>query len=82
MKQQDIAVVIVIVFFAGIFSFFISNKFFSTNNNLQEGEVVQAISSEFTIPESKYFNSDSINPTVKIEISPNNNKEPFTNEDQ
>lgn len=79
MKQQDIAVVIIIVFFAGIFSFVITNKFVAPSNKKLEAQVVEPITSEFTVPDSKVFNSEAINPTKLIEIAPNANNQPFAN---
>ena len=77
MKQQDIAIVIIIVFFAGIFSFFLSNQFLSGDNEKQTAEVVAPIYPDFVTPSNKYFNDKSINPTRTIEIAPTNNKKPF-----
>ena len=76
MKQQDIAVVIIIVFFAGIFSFFISSKLIKTN--VKTAEVVTPIVSDFPLPDKKIFNSDAVNPTVRIEIAPGDNNQPFS----
>lgn len=80
MKQQDIAVIIIIVFFAGIFSFILSNKFFSPANDKREAETVSAITADFIIPDDKYFNDRSINPTRTIEIGDTNNPNPFEDE--
>lgn len=77
MKQQDIAILIVVVFFAGILSFVVSGKFINSDNKQRTAEVVSAITSEFPLPDSAIFNSDAINPTVRIEIAPNSNNQPF-----
>jgi hypothetical protein len=78
MKQKDIILIIVIVFISGVFSYLVSNMLFgSTEQRQQEVEVVEAITSEFTQPDSKYFNAQSINPTQLIEIGDNQNTAPF-----
>jgi hypothetical protein len=79
MKQQDIAILIIIVFFASIFSFVVSNKYISPSDEKLSAETVSAIVPEFSIPDKTVFNSDAINPTVRIEIAPITNPQPFTN---
>ena len=80
MKQQDVAILIIIVFVTGIFAFFISGKFISPSDKKEKAEVVVAITDEFNAPSADVFNSTAINPTVRIEIAPNNNAQPFSNE--
>ena len=82
MKQQDLAVIMVIVFMAGIFSFFLTSKFITPSNSKLSAEVVSAIESDFPEPSDTVFNSTAINPTVNITINPNANNQPFTNQDQ
>lgn len=82
MKQQDIAVVIIIVFVAGMASFFLANKFFSPSTARRSAETVTAIDPTFTVPDKKYFSADSINPTLRIEIAPGDNKNPFQDQEQ
>lgn len=79
MKQKDIALIIVIVFISGMFSFLISRFVVNTDNKKQEVEVVEPITAEFTQPSSKYFNDDSTNPTQVIQIGENQNESPFDN---
>jgi hypothetical protein len=81
MKQQDIAIVIIVVFFAGIFSFFLSTKFIVGGNEKLNAETVAPVTSEFSVPDKKVFNEKAINPTVKIEIKPGENNQPFANEE-
>ncbi len=78
MKQQDAAVVIAIVFLAGIFSFFISATFITPSDKKLTTEVVSPITTDFQLPSSEVFNTEAINPTVRIEIAPTNNNQPFT----
>lgn len=77
MKQKDIALVIVIVFVSGVFSFFVSNTFISPPEHNQEAAVVEPITDEFVEPDNKYFNDKSINPTQIIRIDSNQNNNPF-----
>lgn len=81
MKQQDIAVIIIIVFIAGIGSYFVSSKFITPSTDKESVEVVQPIVSEFTPPDSTVFNTEAINPTVRIKIGPNDNQTPFSSGD-
>ena len=80
MKQQDIGIVIIIVFFAAIFSYVLSNKYITPSSKKLNAQVVKPITPDFTLPDSKVFNPDAINPTGLIEIAPNANNQPFTNE--
>lgn len=79
MKQKDIALIIVIVAVSGIFSFIVGRMLFSSPKDRQEKvEVVEAITTTFPSPDSKYFNANSINPTRIIQISENSNDTPFS----
>lgn len=79
MKQKDIALIAIIVFFSAIFSYFISNAIFaSPKNRQQQVEVVQPITADFPAPDSKYFNSNAIDPTQTITIGQNQNTDPFS----
>ena len=80
MKQQDIATIIVIVFIAGIFSFIVSAKFITPTSEKRTAETVTAITPDFALPDTKVFNSEAVNPTVRIEIAPGENNQPFSNE--
>jgi predicted metalloendopeptidase len=82
MKQQDIAIVLIIVFVAGLGTFFLAGKFVSPDSAKQTAETVTAIDPNFTLPDSKYFSTNSINPTLKIEIAPGDNKNPFQDQEQ
>lgn len=77
MKRQDIAVLLFIVFFAGIFSFFLSKQFITRGAGQEQAETVTPISSDFPLPDTSVFNMDAFNPTVRIEIAPNTNPRPF-----
>lgn len=77
MKQQDIAALVAIVFIAGIFSFIVSSKFITPSDKKLEAQIVKPITAEFPLPSSKVFNTNAVNPTVRIQIAPNNNNQPF-----
>jgi hypothetical protein len=77
MKEKDIALIIVIVFVSGLLSFFISNKFISPPKHDLKAAKVEAITSEFKEPDTKYFNDQSVNPTQLIKINNNSNDNPF-----
>lgn len=78
MKQQDIAVIIVVVFISGFVSFFLSGQFISSpKNRKQTVEVVQPITAEFKLPNDKYINIDSYAPAQLIIIGNDNNQKPF-----
>jgi hypothetical protein len=79
MKQKDIALILVIVFISAIVSLFVSKAIFaSPKNRQQEVDVVQPITSEFTKPDSRYFNNTAIDPTQLITIGQNANPNPFS----
>jgi len=83
MKQKDIALIIVIVAISGIISFLASQWIFARPaDRQQEAEVVDVITSDFTLPDSKYFNNQSIDPTQLIEIGNSNNPNPFSGSSQ
>jgi hypothetical protein len=78
MKQKDIALIVVIVFIAGLISYFVSglivDKIGGKNQIVEE---VGSISSDFNPPDPDYFNGDSINPTQIIQIGDGNNPDPI-----
>ena len=81
MKQKDVALIIVIAAVSAFASFFISRLVFATPENRQQKvEVVDKITSEFPTPSSKYFNANSINAAKLIQVTDNNNPNPFNGE--
>lgn len=79
MKQKDMALIIVIAAVSAVVSFIASNKTFVTPaNRQQQVEVVDVINPTFQTPSSKYFNSNSIDPTQTTSINVNNNQNPFS----
>ena len=77
MKQQDVALILVIAFVSGIASFFLSGLLFSGGGKEQTVSKVDNITTEFTLPNEKYINRDSINPAPAITIGDSNNNNPF-----
>lgn len=81
MKQKDIILILVVVFISGVLSVVASKYLLGGNsNNTEKVEVVEAISSEFKQPDPRYFNKNSIDPTLIIKIGENSNNQPFNNQ--
>ena len=81
MKQKDVLLIVVVVIISGVISIIVSNMLFSTTNSAKKVEVVEPITADFQIPDSKFFNKDSINPTQLIKIGEDPNKAPFKKAD-
>ncbi len=79
MKQKDIALIILIVFFGAVISVVVSKYLIvPPKNRQQEVEKVVEISQTFKVPvDPRYFNNNSINPTQLIRIGENANPDPF-----
>ena len=78
MKQKDVMLILVISVISAVFSLLLSNALISTPKNRKEKvEVVEAISSEFSQPNPKYFNKEAVNPTKLIEIGDTTNQNPI-----
>jgi hypothetical protein len=83
MKQKDLALILVIVFISAIISLLVSNSIFaSPKNRQQKVEVVSPITTDFQQTDSKYFNSQSFDPTKVITIGDNSNPNPFSGNKQ
>jgi hypothetical protein len=83
MKQKDAVLIIVIVFLSAVISFVVSRLIFaSPANRQQQVDVVQSISTDFPNPDSRYFNSSSIDPTQLIQIGNTTNSNPFNGNSQ
>ena len=83
MKQKDIGLILVIVFVSAVISLFVSKSIFAAPKSRQQKvDVVQPITSEFQKPDPRYFNGSSFDPTQTINISPNNNTNPFNSSSQ
>lgn len=79
MKQKDVALILVIAFVSGVLSFLASGMLFGKPaDRQQKAEVVDVITSDFSLPDAKYFNVNSVDPTQLIQIGNTNNPNPFT----
>lgn len=79
MKSKDWTLIIVVVFISVIASIIVSKAIISTPKNRQQKvEVIDPITSDFPAPDTKYFNSKSVDPTHLIRISTNANNGPFS----
>lgn len=78
MKQKDIALIILIVCLSGAASFFLTNMLIVSSSSRQAAPVVDIINSDFTQPDTRYFNSSSIDPTQLIHIGVSSNSNPFS----
>lgn len=78
MKQKDFIAIGIFAFISILFSLILSNLLISSpNNRNQKVEVVDAISSDFNEPDIRYFNNNSVNPTLPIQIGDKQNEQPF-----
>ncbi len=83
MKQKDIALIILISAVSAVISFTVSHLLFSTPQNRQQKvAVIDKITTQFTTPNSQFFNSQSIDPTQLIEVQSSNNSNPFNGSGQ
>jgi hypothetical protein len=81
MKQKDIALIIIVIFFSALISFFVSNALFgSAKSNQVEVEVVQPITTSFPQPDKRFFNKEAFDPTQPITIGQDNNPTPFNSQ--
>ena len=78
MKQKDIALIVLMVFVSGVISFFLTNMLIVSSSGRQSAPKADIINSDFTQPDSKYFNSSSIDPTQLIHIGTGSNPNPFS----
>lgn len=78
MKQKDILLIVTVAIFSGVVSILLSNLLISPKKNYnKKAAIVDIITTDFTKPDAKYFNKDSIDPTKLITIGDNSNTTPF-----
>lgn len=78
MKQKDIALIIMVVAISGIVSLVLGRLLFNTPKSHQtQAEYVDAISTEFPTPSTKYFNANAIDLTQEVHIGDSTNAMPF-----
>jgi len=79
MKQQDIAMLVLIVSISLTISYFVGNAIFGGESNRSaEVENITPISSEFPQPDEDIFNEDAINLVETITIGETSSSNPFT----
>lgn len=78
MKKSDWAAIILIVAIVGIASYFIVNAIMPTPSEApQSVPIATKITSDIVEPSKEIFNSDAINPTVRITIGNQSDERPF-----
>lgn len=78
MKQKDIAVIIVVAIFSAVVSLLLSTKLLiSPTNRQQKAEEVDKISTTLNLPDKRFFNEASINPTQQGQLGDKTNPNPF-----
>ena len=77
MKQKDIAIIIVVVTVSAVLAVLASKLLIKPADKQQRVEVVQAITPDFPAPDQRFFNGESIDPTLPIQIGDNTNNDPF-----
>lgn len=79
MKKNDIAVLLLVVVFAGTLSYVASGILVggSKDNQAVQVEQVVPIAPNFPTPDERVFNSDAIDPTVNIDGSSTSTDKPF-----
>ena len=79
MKQKDIVLIVIVVIVSGAVSLVLSNLLFGPSKHTLTAETVEPITSQFAQPDTRYFNSNSIDPTQNITIGGSQNPQPFSN---
>lgn len=78
MKQKDIVVIILVAGITGIVSLVAANFLFGGEKAYKlMAPKVDSINATFNMPEQKYFNKESVNPTKDINIGETTNDKPF-----
>ncbi len=79
MKRQDFTLIVVVVVFSTVISVLLASVLIpSSSKKPQKVELVDPISADFKLPDSKYFNDKSVNPTKVIKIGDTPNQKPFS----
>ncbi|MCA9349373.1 hypothetical protein KC878_04530 [Candidatus Saccharibacteria bacterium] len=77
MRQKDIALIVFASGMSALIAFALGNYVLGGTNRSTNVETVQAITAEFQLPDSRFFNDNSLNPTTTIQIGDSNNPNPF-----
>lgn len=83
MKQKDLILIVIIIAVSTIVSFVLSGMLISPPSSRQQDvEKVEAITTEFPLPDKRFFNKDSNNPTKLIQIGDSTKPVPFNGQSQ
>lgn len=78
MKAKDLQVIILVAVVSLITSVLLSGIFFSTDEDRsQKVETAEPITTDFSAPDSRYFNSSSFNPAKEVPARQDPNSNPF-----
>lgn len=77
MKQKDIIVIIVVAIVSATLAAVSSKFLIRPAEKQQQAEVVLPITADFPAPDRRFFNPQSIDPTLPIQIGNNTNPDPF-----
>mgnify|MGYP003609860775 CR=1 FL=1 len=78
MKYRDKLLIVSVAFGSALVAFFLANFIFGGEKSYTlKAPTVEKITSEFTAPNTKYFNNTAINPTQEINIGDQSNSKPF-----
>jgi len=79
MKKNEIALIILIVSIVAVAAYFLVGLVLPTPGKERvEVSKAEAIAPTVVDPNPAIFNSDAINPTVKVKIGDQSNQQPFT----
>lgn len=78
MKQKDITLIVVIAVVSVILSLIVSKLVISSpKNRSAKVTIVEEITNKFPLPDKKYFNENSLDPTRLIRIGDTSDDTPF-----
>ncbi len=79
MKSKDISLIVVVGIVSAVVALLLSGFLFTSGSNRQQKvEIVEPISADFQVPDKRYFNENSFNPTQNITIGNGDNETPFS----
>ncbi len=79
MKKSDWALIVLIVVIAGVISYFVASAVLpAPNKDPQTVPTAAPITANVGTPSDDIFNTDAINPTVKVTIGDQSDQPPFT----
>lgn len=79
MKKNEIALLILIVSLVALATYFLFNTLLgSAATKPVDVEVVEAFTTQVESPAESVFNSNAINPTVKVTVGEQSGQQPFT----